>query len=340
MNRKSFTTAIFIFLISVHCANAEKIVFSADSMSGTVGDKSDSTTLEGEAYVLTESMEISADKITMYGQDFRYIEAMGSVDGKNMESELEFTCGKLKYDRETKIALLSEGVNLKDIKNDVTVKGHLIEYNQNTDIAVMQIDIELLQKDNVCTGVYAVYRKNEQMLELSGNAQIKQGSDTFRAQHITMNLDSQEIILDGRVKGSVVDERKSEDADATGETTGENAETPEGNENAENTENTEGVEGETKEAGESAESSENANAGESASKTENNAENANADKAVTSETVNKTKNAKSKKSDTKNNSTNTTDNNNGQESAHTNDKKSSTKENKRKSSKKSSGDKA
>lgn len=60
------------------------------------------------------------------------------------------------------------------------------------------------------------------MLELSGNAQIKQGSDTFRAQEITLNMDSQEITLDGRVKGSIVDERKSEaedvssDSDASG----------------------------------------------------------------------------------------------------------------------------
>ena len=75
-----------LFLPSAFC---EKIIFSANSMSGTVGDKSDSTTLSGEAYVLTESMEISADKITMSGKDFRFIEAEGSIIGKNMESELE-----------------------------------------------------------------------------------------------------------------------------------------------------------------------------------------------------------------------------------------------------------
>ena len=216
-----------LFLPSAFC---EKIIFSANSMSGTVGDKSDSTTLSGEAYVLTESMEISADKITMSGKDFRFIEAEGSIIGKNMESELEFTCNRLKYDRETKIANLSDTVNLTDVKNNVTAKAQLIEYNQNTDIAVMQIDIELKQKDNTCTGVYAIYRKNDQMLELSGNAQIKQGADTFRAQEITLNLTSQEITLDGRVKGSIVDERKT--------TSGENetAETQEGQENGETAE--------------------------------------------------------------------------------------------------------
>lgn len=209
MNSKLILAAFLISLSSIPLF-AEKITFSADSMSGTVGDKSDSTTLTGEAYVLTDTMEISADIISMSGKDFRYIDAAGSIKGKNTESKMEFSCGRMKYDRETKIAQLMDNVSLTDTANDVQAKAQMIEYNQDTDIAVMQIEIELKQKDNTCTGAYAVYRKADQMLELSGNAQIKQGQDTFRAQEITLNLDSQEITLDGRVKGSVIDERKSE----------------------------------------------------------------------------------------------------------------------------------
>lgn len=206
---------LFTLAITPALTSAEKISFSADSMSGTVGDKSDSTTLSGEAYVLTDTMEIAADVINMSGKDFRYIEATGSIKGKNTESEMEFTCGRMKYDRETKIAQLIDNVSLTDTKNEVTAKAQLIEYNQETDIAVMHIDIELKQKDNTCTGAYAVYRKKSQMLELSGNAQIQQGNDTFRAQEITLDLDSQEITLDGRVKGSIIDERKSKETEET-----------------------------------------------------------------------------------------------------------------------------
>lgn len=230
-----FPAILSILLTSVFATatlNAEKITFSADSMTGVVGDKSDSTTLSGEAYVLTDSMEIFADQIGLSGKNFRFIEAQGNIKGKNMESELEFTCEKLRYDRETKIAELSDNVNLKDTKNDVNAKAQIIEYNQKTDTAVMQIEIQLTQKDNVCTGAYAIYRKSDQMLELSGNSQIKQGQDTFRAQQITLDLTSQEITLDGRVKGSIIDEQKSS-ADENAETT-ETAE-----ENQENTDSTE-----------------------------------------------------------------------------------------------------
>ena len=84
----------------------------------------------------------------------------------------------------------------------------------------MQIEIQLTQKNNVCTGAYAIYRKNDQMLELSGNSQIKQGEDTFRAQQITLDLTSQEITLDGRVKGSIIDEKKVEKEAGETENTG------------------------------------------------------------------------------------------------------------------------
>ena len=218
-----FYAVISLFLFSVFTAGkaiAEKITFSANSMTGVVGDKSDSTTLNGEAYVLTDSMEIFADQIGLSGKNFRFIEAHGNIKGKNMESELEFTCDKLKYDRETKIAELSDNVDLKDIKNDVNAKAQIIEYNQNTETAVMQIEIQLTQKNNVCTGAYAIYRKNDQMLELSGNSQIKQGEDTFRAQQITLDLTSQEITLDGRVKGSIIDEKKVEKEAGETENTG------------------------------------------------------------------------------------------------------------------------
>lgn len=204
--------AVFLSLFSVIAPAllfAEKIVFSADSMSGTAGDKSDTTSLNGNAFVKTESMEITADSIELKGDNFRYIYATGTITGKNTESKMNFTCGHMKYDRETKIAQLEDTVHLIDEKNNVTADAQIIEYNQNTEIAIMQIGVTLKQKDNVCTAAYAVYRKDAQMLEMSGNPKIVQGEDTFRAQEITLDLNTQQITLDGRVSGSVTDNGNS-----------------------------------------------------------------------------------------------------------------------------------
>ena len=129
---KAFLKKIFILLVSslIHTnIFAENISFSANSMTGTVGNNSDTTELLGNAYVLTETMEISANSIKMSGKDFRYIEAQGSVKGKNLQSKMEFSCDKLKYDRETKIAELKDNVSLTDTQNDVSAKAQMIEYH-------------------------------------------------------------------------------------------------------------------------------------------------------------------------------------------------------------------
>lgn len=203
--------ALSILFLTASFVHAEKIQFTANQMSGVAGNKNSMTSLKGNAKVTTKNMIINADYIELSGKDFRMIKAVGNITGKNTESNLDFTCGKLLYDRDTKIATLENDVKLVDTDNDVVAKAQIIEYDQNSEIAVMQIKINLTQKDNVCTSAYAIYRKTEQILEMNGNPKIVQKGDTFRAQSITLDMNSQEITLSGRVKGSVVTKKGGDD---------------------------------------------------------------------------------------------------------------------------------
>ena len=222
--KKTTFCAGILFIISALCSPvfAEKIIFSADSMTGQTSDESSFTSLDGHAFIKTESMEILADKIELSGKEYRIIKAYGNIDGKNFESKMEFTCEKMEYDRETKIATLTGNVNLTDQENDVKASAQIIEYNQNSDIAVLQVQVNLTQKDNICKAAYAVYQKAKQLLELSGNAEVKQKEDTFRAQMIELNLDTQDITLSGNVQGNVTatkaEEKKKEPENKDAET--------------------------------------------------------------------------------------------------------------------------
>ncbi len=209
MKANKFFCAIF-FVVLNFFSSAEQIVFSSDSMKGNASGKNNSTLLSGNAKVVTETMEISADEIEISGKNFRFIKASGGVKGKNTKSNFDFTCENLSYDRETKIASLENNVTLRDAENDFFSKAQIIEYNQETEICVMQIQVDISQKENKCTSAFAIYKKNEKLLEMKGNSKIVQNDDTFRAQNITLNLDTQEIFLEERVKGSVsASEKKS-----------------------------------------------------------------------------------------------------------------------------------
>ncbi len=206
-NKITFLSLISLILMPL---SAEKILFSANRMTGQAGNTNTTTTLSGNAYIKTESMEIQADNVELSGDNYRYIKSTGNISGNNSEAHIEFTCDSLEYDRTTKIALLKGNVKLLDKDNDVTANAQIIEYNQDSEIAILQIQINLTQKDNVCSGSYAVYYKDSQLLEISGNAQVMQKEDLFRAQYITLDMNTQDITLGGNVKGKVTDTKESE----------------------------------------------------------------------------------------------------------------------------------
>lgn len=238
-NKKSIFIILLIF--AALPVFAEKIVFSANKMTGQAGNSNTTTTLSGNSYIKTSSMEIQADDIELSGDDYRYIKATGNVNGKNLEANMDFTCNSLEYDRTTKIAELKGDVKLIDNDNDVKADAQIIVYDQDAEIAVLQVKINLTQKDNVCSGSYAVYYKKTQLLELSGNAQVKQKEDVFRAQYITLDMDTQDITLGGNVKGKVTESKKEEKKDSPAEESeeGEEAESSEESDETEADDNAE-----------------------------------------------------------------------------------------------------
>ena len=214
LNKKIFSTFLISLLLTAFAGwplFAEKIIFSANRMTGQAGNSNTTTSLSGNAYIKTESMEIQADEVELSGDNYRYIKASGNISGKNTKSNMDFTCDSLEYDRTTKIAILKGNVKLDDKDNDVKAESQIIEYNQDTEIAILQIQIRLTQKDNVCSGSYAIYYKTTQLLELSGNAQVKQKEDVFRAQNITLDMNTQDITLGGNVKGKVTETKEPEE---------------------------------------------------------------------------------------------------------------------------------
>ncbi|MGP1587764.1 MAG: LptA/OstA family protein [Treponemataceae bacterium] len=205
-NKTKLCVLFFIFLLIPKSLFAEKITFSADKMIGSTGKKSEFSKLSGNAFIKTESLEIRADEIILAGEDFRFITAYGKVSGKSSESNFDFTCEQMDFDRETEIVMLKGNVILFDKENDVKASAQLIEFNQKTEIANMQIEVQLLQKKNTCTGANAVYNKADQTLVLTGTPQIVKDQDTFKANEIIMNLNTEEITLGGKVRGSVTNE--------------------------------------------------------------------------------------------------------------------------------------
>jgi len=212
---RRFIFLLYLVYFTLFLGYAETITFSADSMSGQKNGENTSTSLVGNAYIKTNDIEIKADKINLSGIDYQIVTASGNISGTSNQSKITFSCSNMEYNRKTKIAILDIDAKMTDSENSIIAEAQHIHYNQKLETATMQISVKITQKTTECTSSFAIYRKNQKMLELSGSPKIVKGEDVYTAQEIQMNIETEEMILDGKVTGTVTQKENNEQNDTS-----------------------------------------------------------------------------------------------------------------------------
>jgi lipopolysaccharide export system protein LptA len=67
----------------------------------------------------------------------------------------------------------------------------------------LQISVRLFKEKMVCRSEYAIYRRQEELLDLSGFPIVYKDSDEFRADRIRVDLDTDDVIMDGSISGTL-----------------------------------------------------------------------------------------------------------------------------------------
>ncbi len=203
--------ALSVFMvISYSCLYGSNFSFSADSMSGTMAKGSERTILIGNAQVIADSITINANRIELYGKDFRFAECTGKVSISDIEQGIHLSTEKLIYDRRDKIARMTGPSVMEDRKNKVVIKGDFIENDDKRKIAIIQINVRILKENLVCRAEFARYNRETKQLELTGSPVVKRDGDDYKAARILVNLDTEDITLEGAVSGTVVQKNPAE----------------------------------------------------------------------------------------------------------------------------------
>jgi lipopolysaccharide export system protein LptA len=185
--------------------HADTFTFRADRMSGGRAAGKETIILSGNAEVQSDSLILRAERIEIMGENNQFIDCTGGVLGQELEKEIYFQTDRLRYDRTLKIARLEGVSTLEDRKNAIVAKGRFIEYDDENETAVLQIGVRLFKDDLVCRSQYAVYRRKEELLELSGFPVVFKKQDEFRADRIRVDLDTDDVTMEGAVSGSIRD---------------------------------------------------------------------------------------------------------------------------------------
>ena len=195
--------ALACLLFAAAIAGADTFSFRADRMSGTRALGREITILSGNAEVRSDNLILRANRIEIQGDDNQFIDCIGEVWGMEEEKEIIFQTDRLRYDRSRKIARLEGNSTLEDKKNELVAKGSFIEYDDQAEVTVFQISVRLFKDDMVCRAEYAVYRRGEQLLDLSGFPVVYKKDDEFRADRIRVDLNTDDVTMEGAVSGTI-----------------------------------------------------------------------------------------------------------------------------------------
>ncbi len=220
------TTLLILFLISLSLFS-DTFSFSADSMETVLAGGKERTVLSGNARVVSEDNNILADRIELFGDDFRYLRCKGRVSIVNKKRGLELTSQELFYNRDDKVVRANGNVIMIDKENEMVVKGGFLEDWEEREETLVQIGVRILKEDLVCRSEFARYLRAEDKLELSGMPVVTWKGDEYRALKIFIDLDNDTIRLEGDVQGKVsIEEEGEEPEEGGGQESGSQEEKP------------------------------------------------------------------------------------------------------------------
>jgi len=156
-----------------------------------------------DAQVRLDNFLIQAEHIEIQGDDNQFIDFIGNVRIIEEEKNLLFFSDRLRYDRKRMIFRLEGNSKLEDKENGLVARGNFIEYDIQAEIAVFHISVRIFKNDMVCHSEFAVYRRIEKLMDLSGFPVVFQKDDEFRADRIRIDLETDDIIMENHPIGII-----------------------------------------------------------------------------------------------------------------------------------------
>lgn len=183
------------------------ITFSSRYTRASMRGGQKSLILSQDAWVETGDTRIEADEIEVYGEQSRYLSCRGNVSITQNSENLQLTAQQLLYDRIDGVLTIHGWAQMEDIEREIIVRGSYLEHNQRTGITLIQVHVRIFKDTDegpmICLTDSAVYDSENQSLEMTGDSSIYWNTSVYRAARISVDLQTNEIALEGSVRGTI-----------------------------------------------------------------------------------------------------------------------------------------
>lgn len=208
MNKRLLTVSFFTLVCALSGLCAEELEFSAGRVRSVFAEGREQTVLENGAVVENAELYISAQSITLSGEDNRYINSRGDVFLKDKENTSELRAQSLSYDSRLESLVLEGNAEYNDPDEDIRVRSTFIE--KKDELVVFQLNVQIIREDLIARAEYVRFFRDQDKIELSGFPVVFYKQDEYRASVITIFTETDEIILEGEVEGKIADSEEDE----------------------------------------------------------------------------------------------------------------------------------
>lgn len=213
--RPALIGAVLLVLVAMPGLSAQsELRFGSNRTSISFAEGKERTLLSGSAWIRSDSMYIRADEIELYGEDFRYAICRGNISVTDDEQGIYLTAERLFFDRELDVSRAEGNALMEDRKNEIVVKGGFLEHRSEEDLTLIQVGVRILGEDLTTRSEFARYRRDTEILELSGLPVVFYRGDEYRATRITIDLENDEIQLSRGVEGRITADESDEPSDS------------------------------------------------------------------------------------------------------------------------------
>ena len=185
----------------------DSISFSGGTSSIVLREGKEEVLLSDGADVSVGSMQIHADEIRLYGDSWRYVDCTGNTSVRDEERGITIMTSSIWYDRIDERILISSWFEVDDTENEVSATGASLEYRLDDERLQLDKNVNLLKTTDSgimrCQAESVIFSRSENTLSLRGNARVIWDGDEYGAEVVTVDLDTDEINLEGRITGNI-----------------------------------------------------------------------------------------------------------------------------------------
>ena len=204
MKKALLTLIILICSLSVFPTS---LSFSGGRSSLSLREGKEEVVLSEGAVITLDDMTIKSEKITLSGTDWRYVNSEGATYITDEKNGLDIKAVGLWFDREREYLSIESWFEIQDTENELSAMGGSMYFDMKNKVLELkqQVTLTKITDDSVmrCSAESVVYDRQNQTLTLSSNARVTLDLDQYRAEMISINLDTNEIKLEGRIEGSI-----------------------------------------------------------------------------------------------------------------------------------------